>query len=155
MKTQFQKFTKTLLITCLIIGYSCSNDSNQPASEKEDLTSEEVELTSEEAELTPEEEALKDCEDKLNDPNFEGTVCCTLGSLTVSPGETSVYEHRNNFDPSTVTWEVLSGSITITSISADTAEATLKFGDDFNGGRILATSEGAVICSEWIDIAKN
>lgn len=155
MKIKIQKFTKILLITSLIIGYSCSNINNQINPEDNELTLEEQQSSREFT--SDEQQALDDCNNILNDPNFDGTVCCTLGPLTVSPGELLIYYHTNNYSPSSFSWEVLSGSITIMS-DANSAEVKLKFGDDFAGGQIVARSVGIeaqeIQCSEAITITK-
>jgi len=81
------------------------------------------------------------------------TSCDINGLKVVSPSSTAVYTYTSNFTPNTVTWSVISGSITIIS-GQGTNTITLSFGSNFNGGTISAYGVGGVTCSKNYIIKK-
>ncbi|WGK63592.1 hypothetical protein [Croceiramulus getboli] len=89
--------------------------------------------------LDREAEARIECEQAISDS--KGTVCCTLGAATASPGDLKTYEYNNNFNFIDVEWEILSGDITIVSEDDTFATAEVSFGPNFTGGTIKARAQ--------------
>jgi hypothetical protein len=133
-----QIMLKTLtFITVLAIMVSCS-DNEVPEEIVENIT---------EADTA----SLVQCS-KAEIDAHPGTACCVSGFLKAAPGQTLSYEYYSNIENAAITWNVMSGSITIVS-GQHTPVVTVKFGRNFTTGQLVGKATGTGrTCSEALEI---
>lgn len=90
----------------------------------------------------------------LTNPNYTGTICCIQRNSELNIDSLVEYEYFTNLSNPSVTWSVDTGDIEIVS-GQNTNKATIKFGKNFQGGRIRITGTSGstpndLICGESI-----
>ncbi len=126
-----------LFILCLL---GCSEDENNETSPS--TTSSEIQLNG---------VIFNQCDQEEID-NHPGTICCISGPLEASPNETISLEYSSNLQNPSVTWEVVSGELSLVN-SPNSNTATFDVLEGFSGGSVKGYGDTGKDCSVVIEIS--
>jgi len=140
LKNYLKSYFAQLICLIVLCALGCSEDENNETS-----------LSITPAETQVDGVSFHQCDQEEID-NHPGTICCISGPLEASPNETISLEYSSNLQNPSVTWEIVSGELLLTT-NQNSSTATFDVLEGFSGGIIKGYGDTEKDCSVRIEIS--